>query len=102
MRGLAVMLMVGLSACATSGGEAGHLAYAAATPLRDINLVRDRVPEQLSALRDPYGYTAQNGCAGGRMKSASCRPPSPSVRASPWASAGTVPHMPVGGAMCAM
>ena len=62
MRWMLVGAAIALSACATRGEEVDHFAYAAATPLRDMNLVRDRIPPQLRALQDPFGYTESTGC----------------------------------------
>ena len=53
---LSVVLLLG--ACASPGKEAGYFGYAAATPLRDLNIGNPEVPGQLAALRNPFGYAS--------------------------------------------
>ena len=52
------------SASAGGGRDDGGLVHAAATPLRDVGLLRPDVPDALKALRYPYTLTAPAGdCA---------------------------------------
>lgn len=50
------------SACASLPEEVDHFTYAASSPLRDVNLIREPIPGQLTALNQPYGYSNRNGC----------------------------------------
>ena len=46
------------SAIAGGGRDDGGLVHAAATPLRDVGLLRPEVPDALKDLRYPYSLTA--------------------------------------------
>jgi|GEM_PF-3217845 len=56
--GLVIPIVLSLGACATPGEEFSQFGYAATTPLRDLNLTGQRVPGQLQALQNPFGYGA--------------------------------------------
>lgn len=51
-----------LSGCATFAEELDHFAFAAAAPLRDLNLTQTPIPGQLQALAQPYGDSDKTGC----------------------------------------
>ena len=48
----------GLSGCASTQEEFGHLTYAALSPARDFNLTREPIPDQLRYLQNPFGYSS--------------------------------------------
>ncbi|WP_290644001.1 hypothetical protein [Aquabacterium sp.] len=65
-----LVLVVLLSACASKGTSKGmaktqsRMTTAAATPLNDLNLVRDEIPEVLqNAAKEPYLKPADANCA---------------------------------------
>lgn len=53
---VALALSASLGACASSSGIE-NTGYAAAQPLRDFNIGNPRVPAQLQALNNPFGFT---------------------------------------------
>lgn len=40
-----------------------HVTYAAASPMRDLNIKRKAIPGQLAALQNPYGTDTHQSCA---------------------------------------
>lgn len=67
-RVLVALLAVSLPGCKSSmagdGRDDGGIVHAAATPLRDVGLLRPDVPEALKDLNYPYAVTAPHGdCA---------------------------------------
>lgn len=71
---IALITIAALSACSTvkevkqaPGGSVGdidnNLAYAAAAPLRDLNIGTPDIPEQLKYLQNPYGVDTLTSCA---------------------------------------
>lgn len=59
----AVPLVV-LSGCASVDAEVGHLAFAASTPMRDLNIANPPIPNRLQALSHPYGHAGPPSCEG--------------------------------------
>ena len=53
-----------LAACGTTPGqEAKNFGYAAAQPLRDLNIGNPQVPNGIAALQNPFGQSGANSCA---------------------------------------
>ncbi len=61
----ALLASSGMAACSSTGGDGSNgLGDAAMSPLNDLNLVRDEIPQMLRDIRSPYEPIPDVSCKG--------------------------------------
>lgn len=53
---------LGVAGCASVNDEFDNFSYAALTPIRDLNIAKPPIPDQLRGLQNPFGYTYSENC----------------------------------------